>query len=227
MSELRLAFVKVVEAGHVPVAQACRQLGISRETGSKWLPRARPQPAQPLVDQSRRPLTSPRRTRTELEPQILDVRDRFGWGGRQIRAFLQQGGGALPRRQTVQQVLARHDRVPATPAEPPALQRWEHPAPNHLWQLDFKGPFEVARQRLFPVAILDDPSRYWLTRHTCRDCTRPTAWDLGWETFAAGGRPERLLSDNALGTRGPKALGVSWFEARLIRRHLPPWHGRP
>ena len=81
MSELRLAFVKLVDALHYSVAQACREFGISRKTGYKWLRRARQQPGLPLADRSRRPRSSPRRTADELEQQILAVRDRYGWGG--------------------------------------------------------------------------------------------------------------------------------------------------
>jgi len=227
MSELRLAFVKLVDSCHYAVARACREFGISRKTGSKWLHRAHQQPQQPLHDHSRRPQTSPRRTSTDLENQILEVRDRFGWGGRKIRAFLQHRGVALPSRQTVQAVLARHGRVHTTPHEKPAVQRFEHPAPNDLWQFDFKGPLEVERQRVFPFAIVDDYSRYLVALQACLDCTMQTAWDILWEAFAACGLPECVLCDNAFGTRGQNPLGISWFEARLLRLDIHPWHGRP
>jgi transposase InsO family protein len=209
------------------VAHACRDFGISRKTGYKWLHRARQQPATPLTDHSRRPHSSPRRTPADLEQQILEVRDRFGWGGRKIRAFLRQQGLDLPSRQTVQQVLRRHGRVPPPPKEPAPCQSFERSAPNHLWQLDFKGPIEVARQRLFPFVVLDDHSRYLLTLHPCTDCTMATAWDLLWQAFGDVGLPDSILCDNAFGTRGQNDLGVSWFEARLLRLDITPLHGRP
>jgi len=93
--------------------------------------------------------------------------------------------------------------------------------------LDFKGPLEVEHRRVFPFAVLDDHSRYLLTLAPCLDCTMQTAWDLLGHAFAEAGLPQAILSDNAFGTRGQNALGVSWFEARLIRRGIHSWHGRP
>ncbi len=227
MSELRTAFVKLVDALHYSVARACREFGISRKTGYKWLRRARQQPEQPLTDRPRRPRCSPGRTADELEKQILEVRDTHGWGGRKIRAVLRQRGVDAPSRQTVQQVLRRHGRLaaPPPPAAPPLS--FERAAPNELWQLDFKGPLEVADRRVFALAVLDDHSRYLLALHGCTDCTMPTAWDVLWRAFADAGLPQAVLSDNAFGTRGQNALGVSWFEARLIRLEIRPYHGRP
>ena len=227
MSELRIAFVKHVDSLHFSVARACREFGISRKTGYKWLRRARQQPEQPLTNESRRPRVSPRRTPADLEQQILEVRDTYDWGCRKIRAFLRQRGVAVPSRQTVQQVLHRHNRVHPSAAPKPAPLSFERPAPNDLWQLDFKGPIEVARQRVFPFAVLDDHSRYLLALQACGNCTMQTAWDVLWQAFADAGLPQGILSDNAFGTRGQNNLGVSWFEARLIRLNIRPYHGRP
>ena len=227
MSELRLAFVKLVTSLGYSVTRACREFGISRKTGYKWLHRAQQQPTMPLTDHSRRPHASPQRTPADMEQQILHVRDRFGWDGRKIRAFLRQQGLNLPSRQTVQQVLRRHGRVQPRSKEPASWQFFQRSAPNLLWQLDFKGPIEVARQRLFPFVILDDHSRYLLALHPCTDCTMASAWDVLWQAFAEVGLPDSILSDNAFGTRGQNDLGVSWFEAQLLRLDITPLHGRP
>jgi transposase InsO family protein len=227
MSELRLAFVKLVTALGYPVTRAGREFGIRRQTGSKWLRRARQQPAAPRTDHSRRPHASPRRTPPDLEQQVLDVRDRYGWGGRKIRAFLRPQGLDLPSRPAVPQVRRRHGRAQPRPKGPATWQSFERPAPNQLWQLDFKGPSEVARQRLFPCVALDDHSRYLLALHPCTDCTMATAWEVLGQAFADVGLPDSILCDNAFGTRGQNALGVSWFEARRLRLDVSPRHGRP
>jgi transposase InsO family protein len=227
VSELRVAFVKLVDSLHYSVAHACREFGISRKTGYKWLRRARQQPTQPLTDQSRRPLTSPGRTAAELEQQILAIRDTYGWGGRKIRAVLRQRGVAVPSRQTVQRVLSRAGRVSPPQAPPPAPLSFERAAANELWQLDFKGPIEVEHRRVFPFALVDDHSRYLLALRACLDCTMAGAWDVLWQAFADAGLPEGILADNAFGTRGQDALGLSWFDARLVRLGIHPHHGRP
>lgn len=53
VTELRTAFVNQVVARKQPVSEACRQFGISRKTGYKWLARYRKDAAVPLANQSR------------------------------------------------------------------------------------------------------------------------------------------------------------------------------
>jgi transposase InsO family protein len=228
MSDIRLVFVHHVLTLHTPIAAACRQFSISRKTGYKWLSRYRRDSAQPLTDRSRRPRSSPRRTSANLEAEVLQVRQQFGWGPRKIRAFLiQQKGLALPSVRTVANILTRHGCI-ATPAVPQLdLQCFERPRPNQLWQCDFKGPLEIARQDIHPFTILDDHSRFLLAIRPCLDLTMATAFTVLWETFAEVGLPESILCDNAFGTTFEVPKTISWFESQLIRLDIRPIHGRP
>ncbi len=227
VSELRIAFVPTVTTLGRPVAAACRDYGISRTTAYKWLGRYRDRPEEPLADRSRRPARSPGRTDLEVEARILEVRDRWGWGPRKVRAYLADRGVELPSIRTVGAVFRRHGRTTPPPAEPAPLQRFERDAANQLWQCDFKGYLEVERQRTWPFALLDDHSRYLLALRPCADQTMATAWAALWEAFGEAGLPEALLCDGAFAARGPGMTGLSWFESRLIRLGIRPVHGRP
>lgn len=68
----RAAFVIAVQQESVPIAELCRQFGISRPTGYRWLRRA--QAGQPLTNHSRRPHASPSQTPAAIEQQVLDLR---------------------------------------------------------------------------------------------------------------------------------------------------------
>ena len=46
-------------------------------------------------------------------------------------------------------------------------QRFEHQAPNDLWQMDFKGHFPLTRGRCHPLTVLDDHSRFALGLQPC------------------------------------------------------------
>jgi transposase InsO family protein len=228
VSELRTAFVHAVVSLGRPVAVACRDFGVSRKTGHKWLRRRRDAPDQPLADRTRRPHASPGRTPHLLEQAILDVRDRRHWGPRKIHARLAADGlPGLPSVRTVAAVLRRHGRVGAPPPEAAPLQRFERDAPNQLWQCDFKGWLEIDRRRVYPFTVLDDHSRYLLALRPGPDATMARAWDVLWDIFADCGLPEGLLCDNAFGSTTPHVPGVSWFEGRLIRLGIRPLHGRP
>lgn len=227
VSEMRFAFVHHVLTGNLPVAEACRRFSISRKTGHKWLQRYRQRPLDPLTDLSRRPRHSPARTPPEIEQAVLEVRDRYGWGAAKIHTVLQSTIGDLPCPRTLTRILRRHGRIEPPPKPRPADQRFQRPQPNQLWQIDFKGPLEVQRQRIVPLSLLDDHSRYLLALVACHDVTMKTAWNALWQVMGHVGMPEALLADNAFGNNQKRRLGLSWFDARLIRCGIRPIHGRP
>jgi transposase-like protein len=227
VSELRIAFVHQVLSLGRPVAAAGRDFGISRTTAYKGLRPHRDRTDDGLVDRARRPPPSPGRTDPAIEGQVLEVRDRWGWGPRQIRAALRARGVARPSLRTVGAILRRHGRTAPPPAEPAPRQRFERGEPNQLWPWDFKGDLEVARRRTWPFALSDDHSRSLRALRPGADQAMATAWAILGEVFGAVGLPEALLCDGAFAARGPGLTGLSWFEARLIRLGLPPIHGRP
>jgi transposase InsO family protein len=229
MSESRTAFVSLIHSAGCSFTEACRRFGISRKTGYKWLARHRAAPEEPLRDHSRRPHGSPFCTPPEIERQILAIRDRYGWGGRKIQAFLRTQGLHLPSARTVANVLRRCGRIRTAPSPSTASQRFERAVPNELWQVDFKGPVEVARRRLPILTALDDHSRYLLALEVCPDQTMATAWNILWNLFAEVGLPDAILCDGGFAARGPGSgrVGLSWFDAHLVRLDIHPWHGRP
>jgi transposase InsO family protein len=222
VSELRTAFVHAVRATGQPVAAAARDYGISRKTAYKWLARFDAQ--LPLHDRSRRPHRSPHRTPEVAETAILAIRDQFGWGPRKIVAYLRNHNQPTLPVRTAAAILQRHGRIGPRPTLPAADQRFERPTPHQLWQLDFKGFLEVARQKVYPLTILDDHSRFLLALRGGDDVTMGRAWAVLWDVFGEYGLPEAILCDNAFGSWG---LGVSWFEACLLRLGIRALHGRP
>jgi transposase InsO family protein len=136
-------------------------------------------------------------------------------------------GQTPPPIRTIAAILRRHGCVEApsqTLAPPP--QRFQRDAPNQLWQLDFKGPLEVARQRVLPLSVLDDHSRYLLTLRPCTDMTFATVQGVLWELFGDVGLPEAMLCDNAFAAKNSR-VGLSSFDGWLVRLGIKPVHGRP
>ena len=56
------------------VSQICREFGISRSTGSKWLKRYREEGFSGLEEHSRRPLNIPTETPAEIVCEIVSYR---------------------------------------------------------------------------------------------------------------------------------------------------------
>lgn len=227
VSELRTALIQAVRTAKRSVTDVCRDFGVSRKTAYKWLARHDTNPETPPVDRSRRPRSSPTRTADDLEAAVLAVRDQHGWGPRKIVAYLCNHDRPAPPVRTAAAILRRHNRVRTSPLSPEALQRFERPEANDLWQLDFKGFLWVGRQKIFPLSVLDDHSRYLLAADPCTDQTMATAWKTLWNLFGEVGLPNAILCDNAFGTHNPGVPSVSWFEAQLLRLGVRPIHGRP
>src|SRR5689334_20581342 len=228
VSELRIALVHCVRTLGRSVAQAARDFDVSRKTANKWLAVYDADPARPLLDRSRRPARSPHKTDDALQQLILDTRKQFNWGPRKIHAYLLTRQHELPSIRTVASILKRNGCVDP-PTQPPGdLQRFQRPAPNDLWQIDHKGPIQVERRKLLPLSILDDHSRYCLAFEPLEDRTMARAWTVLWNVLGDVGLPNSILTDNAFNTMGiDRPVGLSWFDARLIRLGIRPIHGRP
>jgi transposase len=168
--EQKIAFI--TQAGKAPkgaMAGLCRQFGISRKTGYKWLRRYRQEGSlRALEERSRRPRQSPRRTDLQLEERILALRAPDGWGARKIAHLLWQEGWKVSVA-TVHRVLLRQGQVHRLDQHTPAPSRFERPRPNDLFQADFKGPMGHSGAKDEPLSVLDDHSRYGVGLYAMRD----------------------------------------------------------
>src|SRR5215211_812289 len=118
MSE-REEFVTFAQREDANIAALCREFTISRKTGYKWLARAAEGEAD-WADRSRRPHTSPRRTVTTMEAQIVALRTAHpAWGGRKLHHWLaQHGHDDVPAPSTMTDIGGRHGLLRPDPAAP-------------------------------------------------------------------------------------------------------------
>jgi transposase InsO family protein len=229
--ELRREFVMLAQTGTVSFRELCRRFEISPKTGYKWLGRATTEGFAGLTDRSRRPHSSPSRTPAEMEAAVLALRDAHPrWGGRKLRQrLLDLGHARVPSASTISAILARHDRIsPAATAQRQAVQRFEHPAPNALWQMDFMGHLPLASGRVHPLVVVDDHARYCLGLAACANEQRTTVQPILTRLFEQYGLPWAMLADNGPPwgvTHAPQAL--TRLGAWLVRLDVELWHGRP
>jgi transposase InsO family protein len=178
------------------ISLLCRNYNISRKTGYKWLQRY--EETGLLTDQSKRPHCSPLQTSEAMVEQIMHVRHKHStWGARKIQAtLLRQGIEGVPASSAIHKVLQRKGCIQEHLATNNHWQRFEHPAPNHLWQMDFKGHFAFEKGRCHPLTILDDHSRFSIKLAACLDEKRETVQPLLIEAFRTYGLPNRINVDN-------------------------------
>lgn len=228
---LRLEFVTLAAVEGANVRELCRRYGVSPPTAYKWIARFREGGAGALADRPRRPASSPRRSPAAVESEVLRLRDENpAWGGRKLRRRMADlGRDDVPAASTITVMLRRHGRLAAA-AAPAAFARFEHDAPNRLWQMDFKGHFPTAGAgRCHPLTVLDDHSRFALGLFACGDERDGTVRERLRTLFRRYGLPERILCDNGppwgVATAPEQrytALGV-W----LLKLGVGVSHGRP
>jgi len=229
---LREEFIRLAMMEDANIQSLCRQFGISRKTGYKWLTRYQQHGLSGLADRSRRPRSSPAKTADELERLVLGIRDRHpAWGGRKIRHILaQETLEPLPSPSTITSILRRWDRLdPQESAKRGPCQRFEHPEPNALWQMDFKGNFALfgGKVRCHPLSVLDDHSRFCLLLCACSNEQTATVQQCLIGGFRAFGLPERMLMDNGPPWGGGGAMKHTPLTAWLMRLGIYVCHGRP
>jgi transposase InsO family protein len=182
-----------------------------------------------VEDQSRRPASSPRRTPAGVEAHVLAMRQRYPfYGGRKIRhKLIQEGLDTPPAASTITAILDRNGLLSPGRRRTRNWQRFEAPAPNALWQMDFKGHFPLSEGRCHPLTVLDDHSRFCLCLGACADEQGTTVQSQLIPVFERYGLPECILTDNG-GPWGSGGQGLhTRFSAWLIRLGITVSHGRP
>jgi len=196
---LREELVHLVDRHKISMTELCQRFQISRKTGYKWVHRFRADGAAGLADRSGRPhhvqVRVPAPTREFL---VAERRAHPAWGARKLRQRAQMAGlRAVPACRTITALLKREGLLdPAATRAPHAWQRFDHEAPNDLWQMDFKGPLVTRAAPCHALTILDDHSRFNMCLQTLPTQRREPVQATLVTVFRQYGLPNRLLTDN-------------------------------
>jgi len=208
--ESRTEFVKLACQKGANIRQLCRRYRISSATAYKWILRYREAGEVGLLDRSRRPRNFPSRSSPEFENHVLRIRtEQSAWGATKIRRILRNEGIEVKAASTVHAILVRHGKIdPEESKKHHAWQRFEHPVPNDLWQMDFKGHFAIGTgQRCHPLTVLDDHSRFLMCLKACENEKGETVQQHLTSVFRQYGLPLRITMDN----------GAPWGSDRIHR----------
>ena len=225
VEELRKEFVEAAKTSK-NFSLLCREFGISRKTGYKWVERNNQSCS--MSDRSHAPFNIPGRTSAEIEDAILRVRaDNPEWGAKTILKVLENNGYTnLPCIRTANNILQRNGCISETESQKrKEFLRFQREHCNELWQTDFKGDFLLLDgTRCFPLDIIDDCSRFCL----CIDAKDKAGGIIpSFEVaFKQYGLPKAILSDNGGAFAGFKG-GYTLFERWLMDLDILPIHGRP
>lgn len=171
MMSLKEAFVKKALAKEEPFAVLCERFNITRKTGYRIVKRYQTEGNAGLFPRSKRPHTSPYKTSVKTEEKIVEIRLKEPtWGARKILRYLtNEGEHHLPAPSTITAILKRYNLISVEESlKRQKFIRFEKENPNELWQMDFKGKFQLlSKQSCYPLTIIDDHSRFSLDIKAC------------------------------------------------------------
>lgn len=219
-------------------SQLCRDYGISRKTGYKWVGRYAEQGADGLEERSRKPHRSGQETPYAIQQAVLKLRDqRDPPGPKKIQALLarQFDPALIPSKTTLYNILKRagkiepQRRVRRVAVAPRPLNSAVEP--NELWSADYKGQFKTRDGAwCYPLTVMDHASRYLLSCHGLPG-TRLEETQVEFEQlFREFGLPERIRTDNgvpfvSLGVGNLSRLSIWWIRLGIRPERIAP--GQP
>lgn len=224
----REEFIKKVMTSAKGMSSLCREYGISRPTGYKWLKRY--EEDQNLSDRSRAPFRTANKTTQETEQLLIDYRRGHpAIGAVKVKRILENKGYQnLPCASTVNAIFKRHGMIEREASEAATpYQRFEKESPNDMWQADFKGHFEMKdRNRCHPLNIIDDHSRYNLCSDALTGETFNEVQKSVLRLFDEYGLPITFLCDNGNPWGTVQSTGYSKFEVWLMELGILTLHCR-
>ncbi len=227
---LRHESITLVNEAMVSFSELCRRYEIRRKTGYKWLKRYWLEAVGGLADRSRRPHRVVLKVPLATEEKIVEIRKKHqAWGARKIRRKLKQAGlPRIPAYSTITEVLHRRGLI--HPEDPGGRQDWqcfESPLPNHLWQMDFKGPVPTLAGTCYPLTILDDYSRFNLCLRALPNQQTTEVQPVLTATFRRYGLPDTLLADHGSPWGSDPEHPYTPLTVWLMRLQIQVSHSRP
>jgi putative transposase len=234
----RTQFIARVLAGEDEMTALCREYGISRKTGYKWLGRYRCEGAAGLRERSHAPLRHGQAHDVTVVQAVLALRERWRhWGPKKLRVKLSEHHPALavPAASTIGDWLRREGMVERSPRRrrcPPYARPFAAvTGANDVWCTDFKS-LPLARtggwfrtgdgRRCDPFTLSDAHSRYLLR---CQAVARPDEANVRpifEAAFQEHGLPMAIRSDNGPPFASPGVGGLSRLAVWWIKLGIRP-----
>ena len=196
------AIVNAILAG-MPVAEAARRHGVTRQWASELKRRHEREGEKGLLPRSRRARRIANRTGKETRERIVALRRELDAAGldsgpESIAARLEREGVRPPANSTIHRILREAGLVRPEPRKRPrsSYARFEADLPNETWQSDFTHWPIAGGPDALVVSWLDDHSRFLLYSRAYATVTMKTIEESFRQACSRYGIPASTLTDN-------------------------------
>jgi len=234
----KLQFISYYLQDEWSISELCREFGISRKTGYKYIHRYEDIGLDGLKEQSKSPYRHPNAVpNKDVETIILLRSPHPTWGPKKLRAWLQHNKPRFhsPSASTIGEILKRNGlSAPRRRSRksPPYSQPFINcNSSNNTWCADFKGWFPTGdKKRCNPLTITDAYSRYLFR---CQHVTQPDfnhVKPIFEAAFMEYGLPLAIRTDNGspfatTTVAGLSSLSIWWIKLGIIAERIEP--GKP
>lgn len=229
--EIRKEFFKLRIKGHS--YSQCRKIllasynyEINIRTLKRWNKRINSEEWD-LSDSSRRPKIIHTKITEDLEKDIINIRNKTGWGADKINSVVPNLSIS-----TIKRVLTKNNLSNSNPNKKKRIKyiRWQRNHPNSLWQSD------TSDQKIkdkYVLSIIDDCSRYCLTMKPLNELSTEIITKVFDELIKIHGKPREILTDNGsvYGSKSKHSKFDRWCRRRGIKHirsaiHSPTTTGK-
>ena len=227
--------------GRVNVSALCREFGVSRDSGYRWIHRyqAANHDLSAVVDRSHRPSTMPTKVDEEIEELVVAARkSQPRYGPKKLRSLLIEHYAHLPvpAASTIGEILKRRGLSQRSRKRRRRSTPFSHPfadvvAPNTTWCVDFKGHFRTKDGRTcYPLTSLDAHTRFLIRCEALLEPTSDAVRAVFDSAFQEYGVPQAIRSDNgppfaSVAAGSLTSLSVWWIKLGIRPERIAP--GKP
>lgn len=231
----RFFFINEYRSGKRTITDICKDFGISRTLGYKYIDRFEQYGMEGLQDRSKAPHSSPNKTPKTIEDKIVKFRKKHPrFGPEKIITKLSEKNPRIkwPAESTVNLILKRNDLIP----QRHRIRRIEKvnpifnpSAPNELWSGDYKGKFRTGdRSYVYPLTIADSFTRFLFTASALLNPTFEATQAVFIRVFRKYGLPLQLHTDNGSPFACSTALArLSSLAVWLLEHDVYPVYSDP
>lgn len=217
---LRREFFKLKDKGHSyaqcrVILKARYDCEVNVRTLKRWMHRL-DEGNWDFRDKSRKPHTIHFKITPAIEQEVLDLRERTGWGQEKLYPYLKHLGIS---QRSIKRIIKKHGLCQPTKTRGKRIKwvRWQRKHPNSLWQIDHTD--ELEQFNCYTLSIIDDCSRYSLAIIQLNRVTTKVVTHLLDQVMDIHGTPREILTDNgsAYGGKSKRSKFDRWCRRRGIQ----------